>query len=837
MLPCAAGAQVRANAPRDPLSAARALPTEPAGAALDRLLPRLASAGGYQILFDPRLLAGRRLSQPLPRGLAPVAALSRALQGTGLRLREVSPGVLVVERAPAPSTPPPPAAAEPAIIDSDIVVTALRRPTLLGRTPVAIRAISGAALEERRIFDARTLRRQLPDLVQVPTGALQRRLALRGVSGTGEVTVGTYFGETPVTGPSGTGFDPGATAPDVDLIDVERIELLKGPQGTLYGAGSMGGTLRTLFNRADPSRLSGEASLEASATAHGQPGWAISGVVNAPLVADTLALRVVAGRRREGGVIDNVPLRLRDTDDRRRTSARAALAWVPRPDLRLDLTWLEQRNRVDDAGSADRAAPRRSTARAVRVPNHEQLSLASATMHWNPAALRVVATASHYDWTLDKQLDFTRVIDMQRASPAACLRYAASAGATACDAATRAGFDAYVDARLPAVLVQPMAVESTSGELRLGDAGDAASGWTAGLFLEHRRDRVTSNAVRADAATGLVVQPLDVTGRRLIATMLDQQAVFAEGHRAVAPALTLTLGARLYRYVRHARGSTPAPNIITGTAGIAPGDHRSAETGGNLKAQLAWTPRQDLLVYATAAQGFRPGGVNVTPALADAERSYRADRLWSTELGAKAPRLFGPLGVEAALYRIAWNDTIFATNSANGAFIYNTNLSSVRIHGGEVQATWTAPRWRVAVSSALVDARLAADTLLGTSDGVGHRGDRLPNTPAVTYAILADWTIATAPNGTIWTLGGGVTGSGASRSTFNRDSAYAERTPARLVADLYLVARFAGWNARVGVDNLFDALASARVSSSGFGLGESYVARPRTMTLGLGRAF
>ena len=799
--------------------------------ALDVLLPRLAAAGGYQILFDPRLLSGRWLDAPLPRGLPANTAIARALRGTGLRVREAAPGVLIVEAAPAP--------AEPAIVDSDIVVTALRRPTLLRRTAMGISAIPGATLSARRIFDDRTLGRQLPDLVQIPTGALQRRLSVRGVSGTGEGTVGTYYGETPVAGPSGTGFDAGAVAPDIDLVDVERIELLKGPQGTLYGAGSMGGTLRTLFNRADTAHLSGNMAAEAGVTAHGRPGGAVSGVLNVPLVTDTLGLRVVAARRREGGAIDNVRLGLRDTDDRRRASERVSLAWTPRQDLRVDAMWLDQRNRIGDAGVADRGAPRLSADRAVHVPNRERLWLANATVHWNPDDVHVVATASRYEWHIVKQIDFTRVIDRQRTSTAACLRYAAAmgAGTGTCDDATRAAFVAYVDARLPAALYQPMTVASTNGELRIGDAGDGASGWTAGLFLEHRRDSVASYTVRADAESGRIVRPLDVTGLRLIATALDQQAVFAEVHRAIGPTLVATLGGRAYRYVRHARGSTPIPNIITGTAGIAPGDQRSSESGGNLKAELAWTPRPGILVYATAAQGFRPGGVNITPELTDAERSYHADRLWSVEAGAKVPRLLDRLGVEASLYRIDWQDTIFAADSANGAFIYNTNLSSVLIHGGEVQATWTAPRWRFALSAAIVDARLAADTLTGTSDGVGHKGDRLPNVPVVTWAAIADWTVAGAPGGVIWTAGGGISGNGASWSTFNRDAAYRERNPARVIADAYVSARHGAWTARLGADNLFDALAPARVTSSGFALHQLYVARPRTITLGLERAF
>lgn len=796
---------------------------------LDQVLPRIASEGGYQIVFDPTPLAARRLASPLPHGLPLAEAFARALRGSGLRAREAAPGVLVIEAVPADAAPAP--------LDSDIVVTALRRPTLLGRTAMGISAVPGATLRERRIYDNRTLRRQLPDLVQVSTGPLQRRLALRGVSGTGESTVGTYYGETPVSGPSGTGFDAGAIAPDIDLIDVERVELLRGPQGTLYGAGSMGGTLRTLFNRADPSRLSGEASVEASITAHGEPGAALDLVANLPLVREVLAVRAVVGRRREGGVIDNGRLGIRDTDDRRRESERVSLAWSPRDDLRLDATWLSQRNRIGDAGTAYLGDGRLKADQAVRVPSRERLTLGSATLHWTPPGVRVVATASHYDWQIVKQLDFTRVIDAQRGSTAACLRYAATIGAPGCDDATRAAYAGYLDTRLPAALYQPMSVRSTSGEVRVSDAGNGVSGWTVGMFLEHREDDVDSYAVRVDRPTGLVVMPLDVTGLRTIATMLDQQAVFAEVRHGLGAGITAAIGGRLYRYVRHAGGATPIPNLFTGTGAIERGDYRSHETGGNLKAELGWTPREDVFVYAVAAEGFRPGGVNITPELSDAERAYHADHLWSLELGTKAPRLFGHFGIEASVYRIDWDDTIFATNSANGAFIYNTNLSSVLIHGGEAQLTWTERRWRVALSASVVDARLAADTLLGTSDGVGHEGDRLPNIPTLTYAALWDWTILDHRDGTTLALGGGVTGNGASESTFNSDSAYREHNPARVLADLYLTARRGRWTARVGADNLFDALAPGRITSSGFALHQVYVARPRTITLGMTRRF
>ncbi|WP_157085425.1 TonB-dependent receptor plug domain-containing protein, partial [Sphingomonas adhaesiva] len=273
-----------------PIAAQRASPRRvahdiPAGP-LDVVLRRLAVETDEQILVDPALVVGRR-APPLARGLPVGAALDTALAGHPLVARRVGPGVLVIERVAAPD------AGDWAATPADIVVTAERRPTLLSAAAPSLAVISAATLEETRTVERRALARLLPALTATNTGPLQQRLSVRGVIGTGEGTVGVYYGEVPVTAPSGTGFDPGAMTPDVDLIDVERIELLKGPQGTLYGASSLGGTLRTLFRQADAGGFAADGAVELGTTRGGGPSAALSAMVNVPVVADRLAVRVV----------------------------------------------------------------------------------------------------------------------------------------------------------------------------------------------------------------------------------------------------------------------------------------------------------------------------------------------------------------------------------------------------------------------------------------------------------------------------------------------------------------------------------------------------------------
>ena len=799
-----------------------------AAGSLDRVLHQIAAAAGVQLLFDPTMVTG--WSAPaIPRNLPVTKALSRALAGTRLQARTVARGIIVLERLAQDNVAVP-------VPDSDIVVTALRRPTLLQRTGMSLTVVSGRMLAERRAYDLRGLTRLAPAVNPINTGPLQQRLSVRGVTGTGESTVATYFGEAPVSAPSGTGFDPGAVAPDVDLIDIDRIELLRGPQGTLYGAGSMGGTLRTIFNRADIADFDGEGSAEAGVTAHGSPSFAAHAIVNVPIVRGALAIRAVIGHRRTGGVIDNDRLDRSDTDRVTRESERLLASWTPSDRLDVEATWLRQRNRIDDAGVAEASAARLTTRSPVRVPNSERLSLLTTTLHWAPGPVRMTATASHYAWRIVKQLDFTRVLAGQRDSTAACTRYSLSLGEEGCGPAQRIRYQVWLDTRLPGALYQPMSVDGTSGELRFDNGDGGPDGWTAGVFIEHRADEVASYAVRSDAGTGLVLEPLDVTGVRLIETVLDQQALFAEWRHRIAPDLTLTFGGRVYRYHRSASGSTPIPNIITGTGAITSGDSSNTEKGANGKVELTWASDGKPTVYVIVAEGFRPGGVNITPELNDDERAYRADHLWSYEIGVKTPP-WGGLTLEASAYHINWENTIFATTSANGAFVYNTNLTSVAITGGEGRVAWSGARVRLSATAAYVDARLTADTLLGTSDGVGQRGDRLPNVPRVTYALLWDWAIDASPDAAHWTLGGALGGNGAMHSTFSRDSAFHERTPARVLVDAYLLYRRGAWSARLGVDNMFDALAPSRISSSNFGIGQIYAARPRTVTLGLTRRF
>ena len=144
----------------------------------------------------------------------------------------------------------------------EIIVTATKRETGLQETPLSISAVTGASLADSGVQDLSHLTQSVPGLVFEDDGPAATRVTIRGIRSVGEPTVGLYYDETPVSGAIGSANDAGGSTPLAKLFDVQRVEVLRGPQGTLYGSGSMGGTLRVIFNKPD---FTYEAAVDADA--------------------------------------------------------------------------------------------------------------------------------------------------------------------------------------------------------------------------------------------------------------------------------------------------------------------------------------------------------------------------------------------------------------------------------------------------------------------------------------------------------------------------------------------------------------------------------------------
>lgn len=793
---------------------------------------------GRQILFSSDQVEGLRA--PGLRGRFDADdALRRLLSGTRLKARKIRGGVFVLQTAraelrPSRSIPQPTDAQAPVSLDV-VVITALKRETILADTPISLSVLDGSTLADRNSFGLQNLARELPGLNSIETGSGLQRLTVRGVYGTGEATVGVYYGETPVTAPGGTTFDSGRASPNIDLVDIDRVELLRGPQGSLYGASSMGGTLRILFHEPEIDRWSAQAGAAIDLPWEGSIGERLSLVLNAP-VTGHLSVRAVGYQRRVGGYIDRPALGLRNQGARNNEGGRLALRWTPTDRLDVMVTGLIHHARSDDGNYWLPDAGRFLNDQPVLVPNSEHLNMVSGVARWNLGKAELTATASAYRWQLTRVSNYTDTLAQTANSASTCRRFTALPTGVDCSDAQWEAFQAHVESRLPAVLYQPSAVFSRNAELRLSSNATGPFDWTIGGFLEHRTDHVDSYALRSDGQTGKIITPFDTTGLRTIWTSLNQRSLFGEITVRAESHLSLIAGGRYYDYHRTAQGAVPVPNILTGTADLAAGPYGTSARGANLKFEAVYRANARALVYLQAAQGFRPGGINITPNLSDAERSYRADRLWSYELGGKFQLFQRALALDVAAYHIDWSDMIFSAVSENGAFSYNTNVGQVVINGAEMQLSWIpAARVEIVARASYVDARLVTDQTTASPRGLGRKGDQLPNVPHVTTMM----TVTARPR-----LAADVDGlarfsisrTGPTASQFNPSIVNYINSPGYALADIEFGVRKDGWAVSVMIDNLFRTSAG-RLLSNSFGRRQLYSVQPRTLSVIVSRSF
>ncbi|MGH8237606.1 MAG: TonB-dependent receptor plug domain-containing protein, partial [Steroidobacteraceae bacterium] len=352
----------------------------------------------------------------------------------------------------------PPAKDSSAFEIEEILVTALKYDSYLQQTPVAITVVSGETLEKRGIDNVPDLLRLTPGLGTVNQGAGQQRLVVRGVQSAGEAQAALYYDETPIPGAPSTTNDAGQRMPEARLFDVERIEVLRGPQGTLYGAGSMGGTVRALFKR-PTSEFETQLSAGTRTSEEGELGYEASAVVNLPL-ADTLALRAVGYHVDRGGYIDNTTLKQDDVDDDELSGGRLLLRYSPTDRLTIDAAIHIQREdalvSVWELGAGDYE---------TRVPVQQLVAddfeLYNLTLRWDLGFATLTGVSSQFNRDLLATIDTTRFL---------------------------AGLSPLLAAAFgPSALHQPQEIEDRSHELRLssGDQGGPFI-WTVGAFFEQR---------------------------------------------------------------------------------------------------------------------------------------------------------------------------------------------------------------------------------------------------------------------------------------------------------------------------------------------------------------
>jgi iron complex outermembrane receptor protein len=753
--------------------------------------------------------------------------------------------------AQAAEPAPPTAAADPNGAERDagpaeIVVTALRRSSTVQTTPIAISALGENQLTRLGATTIADIIRQVPGLQLTESDSGRTRVSIRGVQATGESTVGLYYGETPLTGPSGTGSDPAGNTPNLNLFDVERVEVLRGPQGTLYGSGSMGGTLRVLFNQPDAGRYEGTVELQATDTKNGGIGYFTKGALNVPVLADTLAIRAVGYRERQGGYVDNVTLGRSNANRSTLEGGRVMLGFTPGPDVTVTATALLQTQDIGGTAQYSSALGPFDTDFRINQPWHDKLQLYNGTGRFDLEFATLTASASWYRWdvesTNDNNAAFASVVSGARWCPL-YTRVALATPVTTCSPAQRTAYQDYARSKAPFGAYQPRYVRNFIQEARLGSNGTGPLRYTVGLFHENRFDRTDTLPFAGDAATGGQRDPVDNLGGRNILTHVRQTAFFGEvGYRLLAP-LTLTVGLRHYDYSKTVGGEYLGYNFTNGQE-PRPYEETAANAKGWIKkfnAELRAT--RSILVYANAAQGFRPGGANNIPNLPQQYLVYRPDSLWNYELGLKTSWLDRRLTLNMAVYRTDWSQvqtSVSTLQQGGGNFNFIYNLAGVRVEGVELEANARPARYlTLNASYNYNDAHLTSDQIDSTGfvTAPGRTGDTLAYIPRQTASAGIEYAppLSDTLTGVArldWTYTGRMNTELRETNAFYRE-----------------IGRFSVFNTRIGVEgtrnvgvflfanNLFDKNGLNRVASA-TGTPDYFVStRPRTIGVNFRKGF
>jgi iron complex outermembrane recepter protein len=623
-----------------------------------------------------------------------------------------------------------PALAETGI--EEIVVTALKRETVLTQTPLAITALSGNVLDAIGARDFNLYFRQVPGLAAIDSGAGRKRYILRGVnnlgSGQSQATVAQYLDEVPIT----NNFDQ---QPDPYLIDIERVEVLRGPQGTLFGARSMAGTVRTITRKPNVNRQEGRFSATASTTRFGAGNASAEGVYNAP-VSDGAAVRLAAYYSFENGYIDNVfpggrfvanpaqlppgiavpppitvaPITQENFSDVKTYGGRAAWRWLASDQLTLDVTALGQKISVAgvpfyNLGSTGDEANGLITAVVGETGNDDELWIGSATAAYDLDTAEITAIASY-----TKRDNF-----VLGAANAAGALFSGGPGSTR-------NFGSNT--------------RSWTFEGRATSAYEGPWQWIAGAYAFTQNSSGRSREFVAFG--GVTVQ------ESLFRNLTDELSAFGELSYNPVEDLTFTAGIRYsdYRNRLERNFIVPPPGGIV-RPGPDPNPPRFNEGSTTLKFSADYKPSEDVLIYATASQGFRPGGFNgnAAPGFINIPINFASDSLWNYEIGAKATALDQRLNASGALYRIDWTNMqveSFIRAPLGPAIIpFTTNASSARIVGFEFESR-AQVSGTVSVNLTFNHFFKAALTKDGPISPIGlapKDGDRLPYNSKTSFAL------------------------------------------------------------------------------------------------------
>ncbi|MFC0202895.1 TonB-dependent receptor [Novosphingobium soli] len=758
------------------------------------------------VIADP-LVALRPV--PAIRGRMDTAeAVRRLAAKAGGRAVAVAPGAWRIEaarpaRAPAPApvrTPPPRPAPEEDAPTPPIVVIASKRDLSIEAMAGQVAILDGASLEAGGIGGTEKITQRIATVTSTHLGSGRNKLFIRGIAdssftGPTQATVGQYLGDLRLS--------YNAPDPDLRLSDMARVEVLEGPQGTLYGAGSLGGIIRLVPNPPVLSEASGSVTLGASLTQGGAPGGDAGATINVPL-GEAAAFRGTIDAATLGGYIDKPLLARKDVNRTRILGGRASLRAELSPDWTVDLIGLAQSTDARDSQYAARdGLPLVSGAR-LQEGSDADYAMSQLVVSGRLGEVRVRSTTGIVRQHLEER------------------------------------YDASLDADTPRRFSQENRTRMIAQETRLWRPEANGFGWLVGASFTHNRT--------------VLSRRFDYAGARIASTgvrnVTDEATLYAEGSLRLRPGLTATAGGRLTHSRLSGAGQDVQPAIAFARAAVTAD---RAITTVLPSAALNAEVMAGTTLYMRYQEGFRPGGFAIE---SEFVRKFRNDHTATWEIGARHGRAgTGPFDLAASVSYTHWRDiqADFIDNSGlpSTANIGDGRVWSASLTGGlrlapglrvEAGATWnwsevdTPPAELVALVTRAAALQGGFASHEAALDAVLARSMQVPNIAEFSGRVGLAGTRAVTDT---WHLQGNAWASYVGKSRLGIGPELGEAQGDYFDSGLDLRLGTGSFGVTLAVNNLTNSRGNRFSLGTPFSTGRNQVTplRPRTVRLGLDARF
>ena len=647
---------------------------------------------------------------PAPPGPAASAATDGASQGKKgfwdrLRLAQAANDASVSSRPENSDKSKQSEASEESTKLEEVVVTATRQARLLSTVPISASAFSHKTLEAEGVNQIDDIALITPGVTFIRGNSGTTQIAIRGISSdSGASTTGVYIDDTPVQSRV-IGFSSTTIFPNV--FDLERVEILRGPQGTLFGAGSEGGTIRFITPQPSLTDYTDYTKGELGFTEHGDPSFEARAALGGPIVENELGFRASLSYRRDGGYTDRVDrfsgdLIAKDDDWQNSYNARLAFALQPVEHLLITPSFYYQNIYINDSQTyweylSNPAQGQFNNGAPVTAPFQAISYLPALNVNYQTDSFTVTSNTSYYEQDNRDNRDLSALIPNDL-------------GVEISPTHPVPGDPDYKDQDL---FITSQKAFTQEIRIQSNDL-DARFTWVAGVFYQHEHqssdqyvpDTPTSFNQLVEAALGESTEQAFGMGladriysyRSLIDSVDQQIAGFGEVNFKVIDRLTLTSGLRVERSTFSFTNRSDGPF----NGGLTVVNGNESETPVIPKYGISYQLSPVNLLYATAAKGFRTGGANAAiPARCDADlaslgylsapASYKSDSVWSYEAGSKN-RLFGErLRLESSIFNVKWSGIQQQVTLGTGCGLnFVANLGKATSRGFDLQGEFLA---------------------------------------------------------------------------------------------------------------------------------------------------